>query len=328
MVSAVAWVGLPLLLWAVGTGVGLLAERLARVKLSNGLLAPLGACVAAVARAAGLPAGRDRARSPRRCSSRSPCSASCSRAGRSSSACGSGSAAPPGWPPEPSTSPPSCCRATGPGWATTSSTTRRTTCCSSTTSALTGSTARPARRPRPRAWSTTRSTAHYPFGAFTLLATLRGVLDVETAALYQPFIATLAGLSATSLAVLARRLGMRAPWAAALGALAVCASLTYDYSAHGGVKEIALVLVLVTAAALAREGMDAHWRPGRARPRRDRAGRRHRRVLGGGGRLRCAAGRRAGGRVRDRGAAAAAAPRARRRPGSQPWRSCSPRCRR
>jgi peptidoglycan/LPS O-acetylase OafA/YrhL len=46
MVSLVAWLGLPALLCAVAVGVGLLGERLARVKLSNALLAPLGACAA------------------------------------------------------------------------------------------------------------------------------------------------------------------------------------------------------------------------------------------------------------------------------------------
>ena len=261
MVSAVAWVGLPLLLWAVGTGVGLLAERLARVKLSNGLLAPLGACVAVVLV---LPVYRLGGTAPvaapllvavavlglvlaRRTLVQRVRLGFCGAAGLAAGAVYLAPVVLSGhW--------------TWLGYNFVNDPANNMLFVDHLGAhGFDAPTGPPS--------SATRMVgdaigAHYPFGAFTLLATLRGVLGVETAALYQPFIATLAGLSATSLAVLARRLGMRAPWAAALGALSVCASLTYDYSAHGGVKEIALVLVLVTAAALAREGMDARWRPG------------------------------------------------------------------
>src|SRR5699024_6457540 len=59
--------------------------------------------------------------------------------------------------------------------------------------------------------------SHYPLGSFALLATLRALVPVPVAAAYQPFIATCAALAACSLGVLARRLGVRGPAAAAIG---------------------------------------------------------------------------------------------------------------
>ena len=103
--------------------------------------------------------------------------------------------------------------------------------------------------------------SHYPLGMFAVLATLKGIVPVPVEALYQPVIAVLAGLAATSLAVVARAAGLRGPWTGLVGALAAGASLTYAYALHGAIKEIAFVMVLATAAALIRAAIDARWAP-------------------------------------------------------------------
>ena len=102
----------------------------------------------------------------------------------------------------------------------------------------------------------------YPLGTYGLLAALAWFVPVETAALYQPFIACLAALAAMALATLARAAGAGARAAAAIGLLAVGATITYQYALHGAIKEVALVLVLAVVAALAREALDARLHPG------------------------------------------------------------------
>jgi hypothetical protein len=90
----------------------------------------------------------------------------------------------------------------------------------------------------------------YPLGTFSLLATLRPLSGVALEAMWQPVIAMFAVFAGMSLTELARRCGLR-PWAAVVAAvLALGGVLTYRYSLHGAVKEIALVALTATAAGL------------------------------------------------------------------------------
>ena len=102
----------------------------------------------------------------------------------------------------------------------------------------------------------------YPLGTYGLLAALKWLLPLETAALYQPFIGCLAALAAMAFAALARREGASGPAAAAIALAAAGASITYQYALHGAIKELALVLVLAVVAVLVREALDARLHPG------------------------------------------------------------------
>ena len=105
-------------------------------------------------------------------------------------------------------------------------------------------------------------TSSYPLGAHSLLATLASLIPAPLAALYQPFIATLAGLATAPLYFLARRASV-VPAAAGVAAFAaVAANLVYQYGLQGSIKELAMVLVLATSAAIGREMLTGE-RPGR-----------------------------------------------------------------
>jgi hypothetical protein len=104
--------------------------------------------------------------------------------------------------------------------------------------------------------------SNYPLGTYGVLSALGALVPVDPAALYQPFIACFAALAAMALATLARGLGVRAPVAAGVGALALGAGLTYQYALHGAIKELGLVLVLAVIAALTREMLDARLHAG------------------------------------------------------------------
>jgi hypothetical protein len=102
----------------------------------------------------------------------------------------------------------------------------------------------------------------YPLGIHALLASLNWLVPVRLEAVYQPFIAYLAAGGAMALTVLARRLGLTGGLAAALGLVAVGANITFQYSLHGAFKEVGIVLVLCTCAALCRVALDARLHPG------------------------------------------------------------------
>lgn len=91
--------------------------------------------------------------------------------------------------------------------------------------------------------------AAYPVGSHALLAALAPLAIAPTAALYAPFIAGLAALAAMALAALVGRL-LEARWAALAAFAALAANLTYAYALQGNVKEIALIATLTTAAAM------------------------------------------------------------------------------
>jgi hypothetical protein len=102
----------------------------------------------------------------------------------------------------------------------------------------------------------------YPLGIHALLASLNWLVPLPLAAVYQPFIAMLAALAAMAFAELGRRCGLPRWIAAAAAVAAVGANLTYQYALHGAFKEIALVTMLATAAALARVALDARLHAG------------------------------------------------------------------
>jgi hypothetical protein len=91
----------------------------------------------------------------------------------------------------------------------------------------------------------------YPLGAQSLLGTLSGLTDTPVEVLYQGFIAALAGLGAVALATLTRGL-LNARRAAFVGLVAIAANLTYQYALQGGIKEIGLLATLCAAAATSR----------------------------------------------------------------------------
>jgi hypothetical protein len=263
MVSVIAWLGLPAMLCALAVGVGLLAERVARVKISNALLAPLGACVAVCLLVAVYRAGATSVlAAPLLCVLALAGFALARRELGRRLSLGPGVLAGAAayalylapvvlsghW--------------TWLGYNFVNDTANNMVFASH----LAAHGATNPEGPASTATAIVGSTlgSHYPLGAFALLATVRALLGIPMEAAYQPFIATLAALAAVSLSVLARRLGVRGVFAAAIGVLAAGSSLVYDYSLTGAIKEVALVFVLATAAAMTREALDTHWRAGGA----------------------------------------------------------------
>ena len=100
----------------------------------------------------------------------------------------------------------------------------------------------------------------YPVAAHELLATLKAALDIEPARVYQPYLAVATGLAATALFAMLR--GAGAPRAAAAaGAVAALAShLLFSFNLQGGIKELTFVATLATVAALGAEAI-RHERP-------------------------------------------------------------------
>jgi len=90
----------------------------------------------------------------------------------------------------------------------------------------------------------------YPLGAHALLATLEPLSGAPLAAIYHPAIAAAAALAATSLAHIAYRAGLSRLAAGTAGLVAVAADLLYRYVEHGGIKEILVVALLATMTAL------------------------------------------------------------------------------
>ena len=91
----------------------------------------------------------------------------------------------------------------------------------------------------------------YPLGSFSLLATLRPLSGAPLESVYQPAMSVFAALTAMSLTELARRSGLRPASAVVAACLALGGVLLYRYVLHGAIKEIAVVALCGTAAALA-----------------------------------------------------------------------------
>jgi hypothetical protein len=100
--------------------------------------------------------------------------------------------------------------------------------------------------------------AGYPLGTQSLLGTFSGLTATRVAVLYAGFVAGLAAVAAMALATVTERL--LGAWRSALvAALAVSASLTYQYGLQGGIKEIGLIATLSTVVALACAVFEAEW---------------------------------------------------------------------
>ena len=102
----------------------------------------------------------------------------------------------------------------------------------------------------------------YPMGSHGLIATLRPFTGIDAAAVYQPFMAIVAAGTAAALTQLARRSGAAGPAAAAIGVAAAAANLTFQYSQHGAIKEIVMVLLVCLSAAVVAEALAQGVRPG------------------------------------------------------------------
>jgi hypothetical protein len=249
----IALLGLPLALWLTATGLGLLAERLARAQLPNGLLAPLGFCVAtslllavyelhfavvvaACVLVAGTAAGLLLARKqlPARLN--------------------------PGWPglaglaiyllyaaPMLLTG-----NWTWSGYNFLNDTAVQFMLIDHLKLAGTDFLALPLDT---TAGFTTRAYVEggYPIGTHAYAATLSGLLGSGPEVIYQAYLAGMAALSAMALAVLAGRTVFSARVGALVGAVAMASNLTYNNGLQGSIKEIGVITALAAAAALARE---------------------------------------------------------------------------
>jgi hypothetical protein len=90
----------------------------------------------------------------------------------------------------------------------------------------------------------------YPSGGHTAFAGVGKLVGVDLIWLYAPYLAALLGLTALSLAFLARRAGLERPAAAIAGFLAAVPALVYAYLLQGSIKEIALLPTLMLLGAL------------------------------------------------------------------------------
>jgi len=97
----------------------------------------------------------------------------------------------------------------------------------------------------------------YPLGSHSALAVVSWLVPAPLAALYQPFIATVAALASVSLGALARRCGLAAGAAAVAGLATMAANLPFVYALQGNVKEVAMAACLAAAAAIGREAIDS-----------------------------------------------------------------------
>jgi hypothetical protein len=252
----IAWVCFPLVFYVVAAGVGLLAERAARLELPDALLAPAGACLSllvvlgllsvggtgaimggalAVLALAGLLVGRERL----------------------------GERLAPGWPAVAALL--AFALYMGPVVLSGHWTWLGYNFVNDTGSnlALADHLAQHGTATAVGPESTRLSVINgslaqgYPLGAHALLAGLEWLVPAPVEAVYQPFIASLAAFAAMALAWLAGSIGVRGAAAAAAGLLAVGANLTYQWAMQGSFKEIAVIAILASAAALTRFLLDA-----------------------------------------------------------------------
>jgi hypothetical protein len=90
----------------------------------------------------------------------------------------------------------------------------------------------------------------YPLGTHAYLATLSGLLAAPPEATYQAFLGAMAAMAASSFAVLGAKLGLSRPLAAGAGALALASNLALAYAYQGNIKEIGALATLSVATAL------------------------------------------------------------------------------
>jgi hypothetical protein len=109
----------------------------------------------------------------------------------------------------------------------------------------------------PLAPSTARSfiesflSTGYPLGAQSYLGALGGLLHAELASIWQGYLSALAGVGAIAAATLSGRM-MDRRVAALAGLLTMAAALTYQYAMQGSVKEVGTAVAVLCALALIR----------------------------------------------------------------------------
>ena len=90
----------------------------------------------------------------------------------------------------------------------------------------------------------------YPLGSHELMAALREVVPLDAARLYQPFIALCAGLAGSALYAALRGVSAPRAAAAAAAALALSSHLLYSFNLQGGIKEVSFVTALAAIAGV------------------------------------------------------------------------------
>jgi hypothetical protein len=90
----------------------------------------------------------------------------------------------------------------------------------------------------------------YPLGSHELLAALRPIAGLDPALVYQPFLALTAALGAAAVFALLRGEGLQRPVAALAGFVALAGQLVFSFSLQGGIKEIGFITCLAAAAAV------------------------------------------------------------------------------
>ncbi len=251
MQAFIALVGLPLALLLTTTGVGLLAEGLARARIPNGLLAPLGFCVAAslllvvyelgagvvvagVVLLAGTAAGLGLARSELRARIN------------------------PGWPGAAGLAVYLLYAApvllTG-NWTWSGYNFLNDTAVQfllidhlKTAADLTAGSVTTGQQV-----TSSYLDTGYPVGSHALAATLSGLMGVGPEVIYQAYLAAMAAIAAMAFAVLAGRTIFSPRIGALVAAFAMASNLTYNTGLQGSIKEVGVIAALATAAALARE---------------------------------------------------------------------------
>lgn len=104
----------------------------------------------------------------------------------------------------------------------------------------------------------------YPLGAHLLLGSVRPLIGVPLEAAYQSFIAFAAAMAAAAMSQICCRLGLPAIWAVVASVTATGANLLYVYGQLGGVKEIVMVALLATTTAIAAQSLPGRWTTGAA----------------------------------------------------------------
>lgn len=93
----------------------------------------------------------------------------------------------------------------------------------------------------------------YPLGTHAFAATLSGLLGSGPEVIYQAYVSSMAALAGMALAVLASRTVFTVRAGALVGAVAMAGNLTYSTGLQGSIKEVGAIAALAAAAALARE---------------------------------------------------------------------------
>jgi hypothetical protein len=257
-VSVVAWVVAPALLYVLVLGVGLLVERLTGFRLTNALLAPVGACAAVLAGHAVYRVGAGVAVV-------APLVVLAAVAGLVLARRDLRERLSPGlWPGLAALATYGLFIAPvvlAGGWTWTGYNFVNDTAVQFilTDHVAASGMSDPVGPPASEPFSTTTEhvrvyfSTGYPVGSHGLLAVMATLTAIPVEAAYNPFIALLVALATLAFASLLRRSGLSSPVAAATAFTATAANLVYHYALQGNVKEIAMLATLAAGVAVARE---------------------------------------------------------------------------